>query len=135
MLGWVFRGVFLEQTIPLLLLRSALSGMLTVEVIHFLGYDETLLGIKAETLLHVFAVISLERISMYPASSLEFRAIANCRSHLDYGWLVSHFFRLLNCGFDACQIMVTILNPLGVPPICFESLQDILGESQFGVTI
>lgn len=72
---------------------------------------------------------------MNATSALKLGAKANGRGQFDDGGLVGDFLCLLDRGFDALEIMVTVLDVLGVPAVRFETFQDIFGECALCVTI
>lgn len=131
----VFRSVLLEEVVPLLLLGGTLSGVLVVEVIDLLGNDEGLLGVEAKERLDALAVVGLQGVSVDTAGALELGTETNGSGDLDHGWLVPDRLGPLNSSLDASQVIVTVLDPLSVPAVGFESLGNILGESDLGVTI
>lgn len=135
MLLGVLRSVLLEEVVPLLLLGGTLSGVLVVEVIDLLGNDEGLFRVEAKQRLDALAVVSLERVSVDTTGALEFGSETNGCGKLDHGWLVCDFLGLLDSSLDASQVSVTFLDPLNVPAIGFESLRNILSESNLSVAI
>lgn len=135
MLSLVFRSVLLEKLVPFLLLGSAFSSVLGVEVVNLLGDIKGLLRIETEALLDVLGVISLQRVAVHTTSTLQLGAITDSGGHLDDGRLVRNRFSLLNGSGDALKVVVTVLDPQGMPTIGLKALQHILSEGALGVTV
>lgn len=109
--------------------------MLVVLVIDLLGNSEALLGVEAEELLNTLSIIGLERVTVDTAGTGELGAETNGGGQLDDGRLVSDLLTLANGSLDAREVVVTILDPLGVPAVGLETLEDILSEGTLGVTV
>jgi hypothetical protein len=134
-LGLVLSSVLLEELVPLLLLGGTLSGVLVVQVVDLLGNSEALLRVEAEQLLNTLGIIGLEGVAVNTAGALELGAETNGGGQLDDGGLVSNLLTLANGSLDTREVVVTILDPLSVPAVGFETLEDILGEGTLGVTV
>lgn len=134
-LGLVLGGVLLEELVPGLLLGSTLGGVLVVEVVYLLGNDEALLGVKAELLLDALAVIGLQRVTVNTTGTLELGAETNGSRQTDDGGLVGDLLSLVDGGLDGLEVVVTVLDPHGVPAVGLETLHNIFGESTLGVTV
>lgn len=134
-LGGVLLLVLLEQGVPLLLLGSTLGGVLVVQVVDGLGNDEALLGVEAEQLLDVLGIVGLEGITVNTASTGKLGAEANGGGQLDDGGLVLDLLALADSILNGLEVVVTVLDPLGVPAVGLETLHDILGEGALGVTV
>jgi hypothetical protein len=134
-LGLVLSSVLLEELVPLLLLGGTLSGVLVVQVVDLLGNSEALLRVEAEQLLNTLGIIGLEGVAVNTAGALELGAETNGGGQLDDGGLVSNLLTLANGSLDTREVIVTILDPLSVPAVGFETLEDILGEGTLGVTV
>jgi hypothetical protein len=134
-LGLVLSRVLLEELVPFLLLGGTLSGMLVVLVVDLLGNSEALLRVEAEQLLHTLGIIGLEGVTVDTAGTGELGAETNGGGQLDDGGLVSNLLTLADGSLDTREVVVTILNPLGVPAVGLETLEDILGEGTLGVTV
>lgn len=128
-------GVLLQKLVPLGLLRGTLSSVLAVHVIDLLGNDEALLRVEAEQLLDVLDVVSLEGVTVNTVSALELGAVADDGGQLDDGRLVLDLLGLLDGSLNALQVVVAVLDPLGVPAVGLEALHDILREGAVGVTV
>jgi hypothetical protein len=135
MLSLVVRAILLEKLDPLLLLGGTLGSLLVVQVVDLLRDNKGLLRVKAEDLLDILAVILLERAAMDTAGALLLRAETDGGSQSDHGRLVGDFLGLLDGGLNALVVMITVLDPLGVPAVSLEALRDILGEGALGVTV
>jgi hypothetical protein len=72
---------------------------------------------------------------MNAASALELRPKADGCGELDNRRFVLDFLGFLESCLDAFEIAITILDPLCVPAVGLESLENIFGEGAFGVTI
>ena len=134
-LGLVLGGVLLEELVPLLLLGGTLGSVGSVLVVDLLGNDEALLGVEAKELLDTLSIIGLEGVTVDTAGTLELRAETNGGGQLDEGGLVSDLLALADGSLDTLEVVVTILNPLGVPSVGVEALDDILSEGTLGVTV
>lgn len=134
-LGGVRLLVLLEELVPLLLLSGTFGRVLLVEVVDLLGNDEALVGVETELALDVLSVISLERVTVNTSSTGELGAETDGGGELDNGGLVSDLLALADGSLDALKVVVTVLDPLGVPAVGLEALHDVLGESTLGVTI
>lgn len=134
-LGLVLRAVLLEELVPFLLLSGTLGGVLVVEVVHLLGNDEGLLGVETEGLLDVLDVVGLQRVSVDTTGTLQLGTETNGGGQLDDGGLILNLLAPLDGGLDTLEVVVTILDPLGVPAVGLETLQDILSEGALGVTV
>lgn len=134
-LSLVLSAILLEELVPFLLLGGTLSGVLVVEVVHFLGDDEGLLRVETEELLDVLDVVRLQRVSVDTTGTLELGTETNGRGQLDDGGLVLDLLAPPDGGLDTLKVVVTVLDPLGVPAVGLETLQDILSESALGVTV
>jgi hypothetical protein len=109
--------------------------MLAVHVVHLFGNHEKFFGVEPKLLLDLLAIILLERVAVNGASTLELRPEADRRRELDDRRLVFDFLRFCYCLLDSCKVMIAIFDPLCVPPISLEALQDILGEGDLCVAI
>lgn len=127
--------VLLEELVPLLLLSGTIGGVLVVHVVDLLGNDEALLGVEAELLLNVLSIVSLEGVAVDTAGTSQLGAEANGGGQLDDGGLVSNLLTLADSVLDGLEVVVTVLDPLGVPAVGLEALHDVLGESTLGVTV
>ena len=134
-LGGVSLLVLLEELVPLLLLGGTVGTVLVVKVIDLLGHDEALLGVEAEQLLDALGVIGLERVTVDTAGTSQLGAETNGGGQLDDGRLVGHLLTLADGGLDTLEVVVTVLDPLGVPAVGLETLHDVLGEGTLGVTV
>jgi hypothetical protein len=134
-LGLVLGLVLLEELVPLLLLGSTLGGVLVVEVVDLLGDSEALIGVEAELALNALGVIGLERVAVDTTGTGKLGAETDGGGQLDDGRLVSNLLTLANGSLDTLEVVVAILDPLGVPAVGLEALQDILSESTLGVTV
>lgn len=134
-LGLVLRLVLLEELVPLLLLGSTLSGVLVVHIVNLLGNSEALLGVEAEKLLNALGIVGLKRVAVDTAGTGKLGAEANGGGQLDHGGLVSNLLTLADGSLDTREVVVTILDPLGVPAVGLEALSDIFSEGTLGVTI
>lgn len=134
-LGGVRLLVLLEELVPLLLLSGTFGRVLLIEVVDLLGNDEALVGVETELALDVLSVISLERVTVNTSSTGELGAETDGGGELDNGGLVSDLLALADGSLDALKVVVTVLDPLGVPAVGLEALHDVLGESTLGVTI
>lgn len=134
-LGLVLGLVLLEELVPLLLLGSTLSGVLVVQVVNLLGDSEALLGVEAEKLLNALGIVGLEGVSVDTAGTGKLGAETNGGGQLDHGGLVSNLLTLADGSLDTREVVVTILDPLGVPAVGLETLSNVLSESTLGVTI
>lgn len=109
--------------------------MLVVLVVDLLGNSEALLGVEAEELLNTLSIIGLEWVTVDTAGTGELRAETNGGGQLDDGRLVSDLLTLANGILDGLKVVVTILDPLGVPAVGLEALENILSEGTLGVTV
>lgn len=134
-LGLVLARVLLEELVPLLLLGGTLSGVLVVHVVDLLGNGEALLGVETEELLDVLGIIGLEGVTVNTAGTGELGAETDSGGELDDGRLVSDLLTLADGGLNSGEIVVTVLDPLGVPAVGLEALEDILSEGTLGVTV
>ena len=134
-LGGVLGAELLEELVPLLLLGGTLGGVLVVEVVDLLGDDEGLLGVEAEAGLDTLAVIGLEGVAVNATGALELGTETDGGGQTDHGGLVGDLAGLLDGGLDGLEIVVTILDPDGVPAVGLEALGDVLGEGALGVAI
>lgn len=57
--------------------------MCVIHVVHFLGDNEAFLGVEAEFLFDLFAVIRLQGVPVHPSSTLQERAETNGGCELD----------------------------------------------------
>ena len=80
-------------------------------------------------------VVRLEWVTVDPASALELRAEADGGGELDHRRLVSDLLGLLDGGLNALKVVVSVLDPLCVPTVSLESLQNILSEGTLGVAV
>lgn len=135
MLFRVRSSVLLEEVVPLLLLGSTLGRVLAVEVVDLLGDDEALLRVETEELLDALGVVRLQGVTVHTAGTLQLGTVANGGGQLDDGRLVLDGLAPADRGLDAVKVVVTVLDPLGVPAVGLETLHDILGEGALGVTI
>jgi hypothetical protein len=131
----VLSSILLEELVPFLLLGSTVGGSLVVEVVDLLGDNEALLGVKAETLLDTLRIIGLEGVAVNTTGTLQLRAETDGGGEADHGGLVLDLTSLLDGGLDALKVVVTVLDPQGVPSVSLEPLGDILSESTLGVTV
>jgi hypothetical protein len=131
----VFSSVFLEEVVPLLFLGGTCGGGLSVQVVDFLGDDEALGRVEAESLLDTLGVISLEGVTVDTTGTLELGTETNGGGDLDNGGLVLDLLGLADGLLDALEVVVTVLDLKSVPAVGFETLQDIFGESALGVTV
>jgi hypothetical protein len=69
------------------------------------------------------------------AGTGELGAETNGGGQLDDGGLVSNLLTLADGSLDTREVIVTILDPLGVPAVGLEALEDILSERTLGVTV
>jgi hypothetical protein len=127
--------VLLEELVPLLLLSGTLGGVLVVKVVDLLGNDEALLGVEAEGTLDVLGIVSLEGVAVDTAGTSQLGAEANGGGQLDDGGLVSDLLTLADSVLDGLEVVVTVLDPLGVPAVGLEALHNVLGEGALGVTV
>jgi hypothetical protein len=134
-LGLELGGVLLEELVPGLFLGGTLGGVLGVEVIDLLRDDEALVGVEAEALLDTLAVIGLEGVTVDTAGALELGTETNGGGQADHGGLVLDGLGLLDGGLNGLEVVVTVLDPDGVPAVGLEALGDILSESALGVTV
>jgi len=134
-LGLVLSRVLLEELVPLLLLGGTLSGVRVVLVVDLLGNSKGLLGVEAEQLLNTLGIIGLEGVTVDTAGTGKLGAETNGGGQLDDGGLVGDLLTLADGSLDTLEIVVTILDPLGVPAVGLEALEDILGEGTLGVTV
>lgn len=72
---------------------------------------------------------------MNTTGTLELGAETNGGGQLDEGGLVSDLLALADGSLDSLEVVVTILNPLGVPAVGIKALNDILSEGTLGVTV
>lgn len=134
-LGGVLLLVLLEELVPLLLLGGTLVGVLVVEVVDLLGNDEALLGVETEQLLDALGVIGLEGVTVDTASTGQLGTETDGGGQLDDGGLVLDLLALADGSLDALEVVVAVLDPLGVPAVSLKALHDILGEGALGVTV
>jgi hypothetical protein len=106
-----------------------------VEVVDGLGNNKALLGVEAEQLLNTLGIVGLEGVTVDTAGTGELGAETNGGGQLDDGGLVSNLLTLADSSLNALEVVVTILDPLGVPAVSLETLQDVLGEGALGVTV
>lgn len=135
MLLGVFLCVFSKEVVPFLLFSGTLSRAAVVEVVDFLRNDKGLFRVEAKGLLELFGVISFEWVAVNAASTLKKGTETDGGSDLDHRRLVGDFLCLLDGGFDALQIMVTVLHVLNVPSVGLEARTYIFGESTLDITI
>lgn len=128
-------SVLLEQLVPLLLGSSALGGVLVVLLVNLVWHDEGLVGVEAELLLDLLAVVLLERVAVDTAGALEQGTETDGGGQTDHGRLVLDLLGLLDGVVHALHVVVTILDPLDVPAVGLEALADVLGEGALGVTV
>lgn len=124
-----------ELLSPLLLESSTLDSLLVVEVIDLLGDLKAGLGVETPLLLDGLGVVSLEGVAVDTVSALELGAVADGGGELDDGRLVLDALRDLNSLLDTLEVVVTVLDPLGVPAVGLEALHDILSEGAVGVSV
>lgn len=127
--------VLLEELVPLLFLGGTLGGVLVVKIVDLLGNNEALLGVEAEQLLDVLGVIGLEGVTVDTASTGQLGTETDGGGQLDDGRLVLDLLALADSSLDALEVVVAILDPLGVPAVGLEALHDILGEGALGVAV
>jgi len=127
--------VLLEELVPLLLLGGTLGGVLVVHVVDLLGNDEALLGVETEAGLDLLGVIGLEGVAVDTTSAGQLGTETNGGGQLDDGGLVSDLLALAEGILNAGKVVVTVLDPLGVPAVGLEALHDILSEGALGVTV
>lgn len=127
--------VLLEELVPLLLLSGTLSRVLVVQVVDLLGNDEALLGVEAEGALDLLGIVSLEGVAVDTAGTSQLGAVANGGGQLDDGGLVSDLLTLADSVLNSLEVVVTVLDPLGVPAVGLEALHNVLGEGALGVTV
>lgn len=72
---------------------------------------------------------------MDAASSLDLRAEADSGGDLYDRGLIGDALGLLDSSLDRVEVVIAVLDPLGVPPVRLEPLQNILGERDLGITI
>lgn len=106
-----------------------------VEVVDGLGNNKALLGVEAEQLLNTLGVVGLEGVTVDTAGTGELGAETNGGGQLDDRGLVSDLLTLADSSLNALEVVVTVLDPLGVPAISLKTLQDVLGEGALGVTV
>ena len=131
----VLLTVLLEELVPLLLSSSTLGGVLVVHVVDLLGDVEHLLGVEAELLLDLLAIVGLEGVAVDTAGTLELGTETDGGGKLDHRGLVGDLLGLSDGLLDGLEVGVTVLDVLYVPAVGLESLADILSESALGVTI
>ena len=131
----VLLTVLLEELVPLLLSSSTLGGVLVVHVVDLLGNSEHLLGIEAELLLDLLAIVGLEGVAVDTAGTLELGSETDGGGELDHRGLVGDLLGLSDGLLNALEVGVTVLDVLYVPAVGLESLADILSESALGVTV
>lgn len=134
-LGGVLGGVLLEESVPLGLLLSTFLSVLSVEVIDVLADVEGLLRVEAEERLDLLDVVGLEGVAVDTVGALEEGTETDGGGKLDDGRLVGDLLALLNGGGNGLKVVVTVLDPDGVPAVSLETLHDVLSESDLGVTI
>jgi hypothetical protein len=134
-LGRVLLLVLLEKGVPLLLLGSTLGAVGVVQVVDGLGDGEALLGVEAKQLLDVLGIIGLEGVTVDTVGTLELGTETNGGGQLDDGGLVSDLLALADSILDGLEVVVTILDPLGVPAVGLETLQNVFSEGALGVTV
>ena len=106
-----------------------------VLVVNLLGNNEALLGVESEKCLDVLGILSLERVAVDTAGTGKLRAEANGGGQLDDGGLVSNLLASADGSLDTLEVVITILDPLGVPAVGLEALHNILSEGTLSVTI
>lgn len=131
----VLLTVLLEELVPLLLSSSTLGGVLVVHVVDLLGDVEHLLGVEAELLLDLLAIVGLEGVAVDTAGTLELGTETDGGGKLDHRGLVGDLLGLSDGLLDGLEVGVTVLDVLYVPAVGLESLADILSESALGVTV
>jgi hypothetical protein len=109
--------------------------VLAVEIVDLLGDNEGLLRVETELGLDAGDVVSLERAAVDAVGALKLGTVSDDGGKLDDGGLVLDLLGLLDGSLDAIQIVVAILDPLSVPAVGLEALEDILSEGDVGVTI
>jgi hypothetical protein len=134
-LGLVLSLVLLEELVPLLLLGGTLSGMLVVHIVNLLGNSEALLGVETEELLNALGIVGLEGVAVDTTGTGKLGAETNSGGQLDDGGLVSNLLTLADGSLDTREVVVTILDPLGVPAVSLEALHNVLSEGTLGVTV
>lgn len=72
---------------------------------------------------------------MDAVSTLLLRTISNDGGELDQGWLISDSLGILDGLLNGLKIIVTILDPLGVPSVGLEAGENIFSERDVGVTV
>jgi hypothetical protein len=131
----VLLTVLLEELVPLLLSGSTLSSVLVVHVVNLLGNGEHLLGVEAELLLDLLAVIGLEGVAVDTTGTLELGAETDGGGELDHRGLVGDLLGLSDGLLNALKVGVTVLDVQNVPAVGLESLHDVLSEGALGVTV
>jgi hypothetical protein len=97
--------------------------------------NEHLLGIEAELLFDLLAVVGFEWVAVDTTGALEFGTETNRGRESDHGRLVLDLFGFLDGSFDAVVIVVAIFDPLCVPSVGFESFRYVFGEGDLGVAV
>jgi hypothetical protein len=69
------------------------------------------------------------------AGTLELGTETDSCGQTDHGRLVLDRLSLLDGSLDSLEVVVTVLDPDGVPAVGLEALGDVFGESALGVTI
>jgi hypothetical protein len=83
----------------------------------------------------LLCVISFEGVSVDTPRALEFTPESNRRSQFNNRGFILDFLCRSNSFFDRIDIVISVLDVLGMPPVRLEAFQDVLGESAGGVPV
>jgi hypothetical protein len=85
--------------------------------------------------LDLLCIVGFEGIPMDTTCPLELTPESNRRSQLDDRRLILDLLCRCNGFFHGVDIVVSILDVLGMPPVRLEAFQDVLGEGTGGVPV
>lgn len=130
----VLFSVLGDELVPLLLVSSALGGVLAIEVVNLFGDVESLLW-ETPLLLQLLDIVGLQGRAVDTMSTLLQRAETNGGLELDQGGLILDCPALLNGSLHASEVTVTVLDDDDMPAVSLISLDDVFSEGAVGVAI